>query len=83
MTDEFNEALKVTDAASISPDGPASAAARAAETIRSASRRVNDAIETGRQPDMPLDILVKFVREAPLHSLAIAFLLGVTIARRR
>jgi hypothetical protein len=32
---------------------------------------------------MPLDILSRLVREAPLHSLAIAFLLGVAVARRR
>jgi hypothetical protein len=56
---------------------------RAAGTIRSASRRVSDAIEAGREPDMPLDILARLVREAPLHSLAIAFLLGVAVARRR
>ena len=56
---------------------------RAAETIRSASHRVSDAIDAGREPDMPLDILTKLVREAPLPSLAIAFLLGVRVARRR
>jgi len=55
----------------------------AAETIRSASHRVSDAIDAGREPDMPLDILTKLVREAPLPSLAIAFLLGVLVARRR
>jgi hypothetical protein len=56
---------------------------RAAETIRSASQRVSDAIEAGREPDMPLDILAKLIREAPLPALTIAFLLGVLVARRR
>jgi hypothetical protein len=56
---------------------------RAAETIRSASHRVSDAIEAGREPDMPLDILAKLVRKAPLPALTIAFLLGVLVARRR
>jgi hypothetical protein len=53
---------------------------RAAETIRSASHRISDAIDAGREPDMPLE--ARLVRDAPLHSLAIAFLLGVAIARR-
>jgi hypothetical protein len=58
-------------------------AEQAAETIRSASHRVSDAIEAGREPDMPLDILTKLAREAPLPSLAVAFMLGVLVARRR
>ena len=49
----------------------------------SASHRISDAIDAGRGPDMPLDILARLVREASLHSLAIAFLLGVAVARRR
>jgi hypothetical protein len=60
-----------------------SATDRAAETVRSASHRVSDAIEAGRRPDMPLDILAKLVREAPLPALVIAFLLGVVVAPRR
>ena len=60
-----------------------SATERAVETMRLASHRVSDAIEAGREPDMPLDILARLVREAPLPSLAIAFLLGLTVARRR
>jgi hypothetical protein len=54
-----------------------------AESVRSASHRVSDATEAGREPDMPLDILTKLVREAPLPSLAVAFMLGVLVARRR
>ena len=80
MSDEFTTADTAFQSDS-STEKPA--ASRAAEAIRSASQRVSDAIEAGRQPDMPLDILVKLVREAPLPALAIAFLLGVVVARRR
>jgi hypothetical protein len=40
-------------------------------------------IETSRQPGMPLDIVTRMVREAPLASLVIAFMLGVTFSRKR
>lgn len=81
MADEFSAA----DVPSIQPDDSPdkSAGERAAETIKAASQGVNRAIETGRESGMPLDILSKMVREAPLHSLAIAFLLGVAVSRRR
>jgi hypothetical protein len=51
MSDEFT-------AADTAPRGPTekSVADRAAETIRSASHRVSDAIEAGREPDMPLHL---------------------------
>jgi hypothetical protein len=64
------------------PDEPGTAS-KVIDGIQSASQHVNDAIETGRQPGMPLDILAKAVREAPLAALAVAFLLGMTAARRR
>lgn len=81
MADEFSAA----DVPSIQPDDSfdKSAGERAAETIKAASQAANRAIETGREPGMPLDILSKMVREAPLSSLAIAFLLGVAVSRRR
>jgi hypothetical protein len=81
MADEFTAA----DVPSIQPEDPSdkSAGERAAETIKAAGRGVNRAIETGREPGMPLDILSRMVREAPLHSLAIALLLGMVISRRR
>jgi hypothetical protein len=62
--------------------GP-SAATQAAETLRAASQRVSEAIDTGREPGMPLDTIARLVREAPLHSVAVAFLLGMVVARRR
>jgi hypothetical protein len=80
LLDALNEAN-----AGVALEEPAekSATERTAETIQSASHRVSDAIEAGREPGMPLDILARLVREAPLHSLAIAFLLGLAVARRR
>jgi ElaB/YqjD/DUF883 family membrane-anchored ribosome-binding protein len=80
MSDEFAGAASASQSESANNK---SVADRAAETIRSASHRVSDAIDAGREPDMPLDILTKLVREEPLPSLAIAFLLGVLVARRR
>ncbi|HEY4969763.1 MAG TPA: hypothetical protein VII35_07645 [Steroidobacteraceae bacterium] len=55
---------------------------QATETIQSATRRVSDVVDAARQPDMPLDVLTKLVRQAPLPALGIAFLIGVIIARR-
>jgi plasmid stabilization system protein ParE len=60
-----------------------SAATQAADALRAASQRVSDAIDSGREPSMPLDTMARLVREAPLHSLAVAFLLGIVVARRR
>ncbi|MDB5607357.1 MAG: hypothetical protein JWP25_4257 [Bradyrhizobium sp.] len=46
-------------------DTDQSVKAQATEAIQSASHRVSDAIEAGREPGMPLDILSRLVREAP------------------
>jgi hypothetical protein len=58
------------------------AISQVAETIKTGARQVSDAIDTARQPGMPLDRLAARVREMPLPSLAIAFLLGIIVARR-
>ena len=42
-----------------------------------------DAVDSGRKPGMPLNVLSNIAREAPLGSLLVAFLLGVAVARRR
>jgi hypothetical protein len=47
------------------------------------SQSIAEAIEAGRQPGGPLDRLANLTRETPIQSLAIAFLLGFIIARRR
>jgi hypothetical protein len=67
--------------------GPApeakSTIAEVSEAVKGTVHRVSGAIEAGRKPGMPLSILSNVVREAPLGSLLVAFLLGVAVARRR
>lgn len=57
--------------------------AEASDVAKSVATSLGQAIEKGREPGMPLDVLSKLVREAPVSSLAIAFLFGVIVARRR
>jgi hypothetical protein len=54
-----------------------------AETVQTTTRTVADAIEAGRRPGAPLYRLAEWTRAAPMHSLAIAFLFGILIGRRR
>ena len=64
--------------------GEATEAVRTAtEAVETTSQHIADAIEAGRQPGGPLDRLANLTRETPIQSLAIAFLLGFIIARRR
>jgi hypothetical protein len=53
------------------------------DTVQSASRKVAEAIEAGRQPGAPLDALAKWTREAPLHAVLVASLVGWMMGRRR
>jgi hypothetical protein len=53
------------------------------EGVKDAAERVSAAIDEGRKPGRPLDILAKITREAPLGALLVAFIAGATIARRR
>jgi hypothetical protein len=62
---------------------PKSTIAEVSDAVKGTVHRVGDAIEAGRKPGMPLSILRNIVREAPLGSLLVAFLLGVAVARRR
>jgi hypothetical protein len=64
------------------PIEPKSTATEAVDALRSAAARARAAIEAGRRPGMPLSVLSNVAREAPLGSLAIAFLLGIAIGRR-
>jgi hypothetical protein len=48
-----------------------------------ASQAVSEAIEACREPGMPLYTLSRWTRQAPLQALAVAFLVGVLVARRR
>ena len=69
MSDEFTTRAEPVE----------SAIDQVVDTLKSTSQHVSDAIETSRQPGMPLDILSRMVREAPSASLAIAFMLGVVL----
>jgi hypothetical protein len=44
---------------------------------------VGEAVDAAPQPNTPLHVLTKLVRKAPLQSLAITFVLGLIVARRR
>jgi hypothetical protein len=61
---------------------PKSTIAEASEAVKGAVKGIGDAIETGRKPGMPLNVLSKLAREAPLGSLLVAFLIGFIVARR-
>ena len=78
---ELLDALNAADARGVPPD-PKSTVDQVADAFQTASRRVGDAVDAARQPDMPLDVLTKLVRQAPLQSLAVAFVLGLMVARR-
>ena len=54
-----------------------------AETVKATTRTISDAIEAGRQPGAPLDRLARWAREAPLHAITVAFLVGALLGRGR
>jgi hypothetical protein len=81
FTSIFRE-ITMSDEYIVPPD-ELSTATKIADGIKVASATVSDAIETSKQPGMPLDILANAVREAPLAALGIAFLLGFMFARPR
>ena len=82
MTNEFPTQPYVYEGLDPTPE-PKSAIDEMSDAVKGAANRIGDAIEKGRKPGMPLSILSNVVREAPLGSLLIAFLLGVAVARRR
>jgi hypothetical protein len=82
VSDESPLAPLVYDGLDPVPE-PKSAISEVSEALRVTINRVSGAIEAGRKPGMPLSILSNVVREAPIGSLLIAFLLGVAVARRR
>jgi hypothetical protein len=55
---------------------------KAADAAHATSTAVNDAIEAGREPGMPLEMLARWTRQAPLQALLAAFIVGVMVARR-
>jgi hypothetical protein len=55
----------------------------AAATVQATTETIANAIDDSRRPGGVLDQMSRFTREAPLRSLAIAFALGLVLARRR
>lgn len=52
-------------------------------TLRAAVDRLGQAAADARKPGTALSTVAAITREAPLASLFVAFLLGVSVARRR
>jgi len=52
------------------------------EGMRETARGVRQSLEEGQPPDQALGFLREVVREAPLPSLLVAFMLGCLVARR-
>jgi hypothetical protein len=75
------KAKTMTDDFTAPPEEPTSTSK--IDGIKDAGSTVGDAIETGLEPGMPLDIVVTAVRQAPLAALGIAFMLGVVFGRPR
>lgn len=81
---ELLDRLNKMDSRPHAPGEPIkSFADQAAEVFRSASQRVNEVIEAAQEPGMPLDKLSRLTRQAPVQALAVAFLVGAIVARRR
>jgi len=74
---ELLEALNELDEREAPRDQPRKSA------IDQAAEAVDRAIEACREPGMPLYTLSRWTRQAPLQALAVAFLIGVLVARRR
>ncbi|MGY3396085.1 hypothetical protein ACVWW6_008676 [Bradyrhizobium sp. USDA 3311] len=52
------------------------------EGVRETARTVRQSLEEGQAPGQALGFLRDVVREAPLPSLLVAFMLGCLVARR-
>jgi hypothetical protein len=81
MSDQ-GEPVTITDAPSILAEAK-EAVGTAADAVKATTQRVAEAIDAGRRPGAPLDRLANWAREAPLHAVMVAFLIGVVIGRRR
>jgi hypothetical protein len=53
------------------------------DTVTARTQKIGDVIEAGRQPGAPLDQLAEWTRDAPLHAVLVAFLIGWIAGRRR
>jgi hypothetical protein len=81
MTDDTPKQPYIYEGLDPAPE-PKSTIAEASEAVKGAVKGIGDAIETGRKPGMPLNVLSNLAREAPLGSLLAAFLIGFIVARR-
>jgi hypothetical protein len=82
VSDEIPIATIMDESSDPAPK-PKSATTEVAEVLLDAARQLNRAFEAAQKPGMPLSILSNIVREAPLGSLLITFMLGVAVGRRR
>ena len=81
---ELLDRLNEIDSRPHAPGEPIkSLADQVAEVFHSASRRVNEVIEAVQEPGAPLDKLSCWTRQAPAQALAVAFLVGFIVSRRR
>ena len=71
MTDDFT-----------TPEGP-STVEQVIDGVRHTAQQMGEAVTEARKPGMPLDVLADAVRQAPLASLAVAFMIGVVVGRKR
>ncbi|SHN80739.1 hypothetical protein [Bradyrhizobium erythrophlei] len=55
----------------------------AAEAVQKTTESIASAIDDSRRPGGVLDQVTRITRESPLRSLAIAFIVGWIVARRR
>ena len=55
----------------------------ATESVQATTESIAIAIEDSRRPGGVLDQLSRLTRDAPLRSLALAFVFGLVLARRR
>ncbi len=64
-------------------DKATGAVQEAAEAVQKTTESIADAIESSRRPGGVLDQLTRMTRESPLRALALAFVAGWIVARRR
>lgn len=63
----------------IPTDAPSTLVEHVLKTMNEAKAAVVEA----RKPGRPLDIIATYARQSPLTALALAFLVGVAVARKR
>jgi hypothetical protein len=80
---DFVEELMADENTPSGSDTIADVKAVVTDGVKVAAARISEAIDEGRKPGKPLDLLSRITREAPLGALLVAFLIGRALARRR